>query len=112
LYELDNSGEGFEWIEADDYMHSMLIFLRKGRVASDQLLVVVNFTPSPHIGFRVGVPGPGWYAEKFNSDAGLYGGSGMGNLGGVHAEYIPTHGRRWSINVTVPPLAALIFAVE
>jgi 1,4-alpha-glucan branching enzyme len=112
LYELDNSAEGFEWIDADDYMHSVFTFLRKGRVPSDQLLIVVNFTPSPHIGFRVGVPGPGWYAEKFNSDAELYGGSGMGNLGGVHAEHVAVHGRRWSIGVTVPPLAALIFALE
>jgi 1,4-alpha-glucan branching enzyme len=112
LYELDNSSEGFEWIDADDYLHSLLIFVRKGRVPSDHVLVVVNFTPTPHINFRIGVPGPGWYAEKFNSDAELYDGSGMGNLGGVHAEHRLAHGRPWSIIVTVPPLATLIFALE
>ena len=112
LYELDNSGEGFEWIDADDYLHSLFIFVRKGRVASDHLLVVVNFTPTPHTHFRIGVPGAGWYAERFNSDAEAYDGSGMGNLGGVHAEPIVAHGRSWSIAVTVPPLATLIFAHE
>jgi hypothetical protein len=55
-------------------------------VPSDTVLVIVNFTPTPHKHFRVGVPGPGWYAEKLNSDAEIYDGSGMGNLGGAHAE--------------------------
>jgi 1,4-alpha-glucan branching enzyme len=112
LYELDNSGEGFEWIDADDYQHSVFLFRRKGRVHSDQLLIAVNFTPTPHQQFRIGVGGSGWYAERFNSDALLYGGSGMGNLGGVHAEAVPSHNRPWSIAVTLPPLAALIFALE
>jgi 1,4-alpha-glucan branching enzyme len=112
LYELDNSSEGFEWIDADDYQHSVFIFLRKGRVPSDHVLVIVNFTPTPHGNFRVGVPGPGWYAEKLNTDAALYAGSGMGNLGGVHAEHKPSHGRPWSIAVTLPPLAALIFTLD
>ncbi len=112
LFELDNSGDGFEWIDADDYLHSVFLYRRKGRVASDHLLVALNFTPAPHQGFRIGVPGPGWYAECFNSDALQYGGSGMGNLGGVHAEQKSAHGLHWSIAVTLPPLAALIFAVE
>jgi 1,4-alpha-glucan branching enzyme len=112
LSELDNSSEGFEWIDADDYLHSLLIFVRKGRVPSDHVVVVVNFTPTPHMNFRIGVPGPGWYAEKFNSDAELYDGSGMGNFGGLHAEQQLAHGRPWSIVVTVPPLATLIFALE
>ncbi len=112
LYELDTSSEGFEWVDADDYLHSVFSFRRKGRVTSEQLLVVINFTPTPHLNFRIGVPCPGWYAEKFNSDAVLYGGSGMGNLGGVHAEHKSAHGQQWSLGISLPPLAALIFANE
>jgi 1,4-alpha-glucan branching enzyme len=110
LYELDNSPEGFEWVDADNYLNSLFIYRRKGRVNADQLLVVLNFTPTPHAALRIGVAGPGFHAEKFNSDALHYGGSGMGNLGGVNAEQLPAHGREWSISVAVPPLAALIFA--
>jgi 1,4-alpha-glucan branching enzyme len=112
LSALDSSGEGFEWIDADDYLHSVFLYRRKGREQAEQLLIALNFTPTPHQGFRIGVPGPGWYAERFNSDALLYGGSGMGNFGGVHAEPVPSHNRPWSILVTLPPLAALIFAPE
>jgi 1,4-alpha-glucan branching enzyme len=112
LYELDTSSEGFEWIEADDYLHSMLVYVRKGRVASEHVLVVINFTPTPHVNFRIGVPSAGWYAERFNSDAEIYAGSGMGNFGGVHAEQVAAHGREWSIAITVPPLSALVFSHE
>jgi 1,4-alpha-glucan branching enzyme len=90
----------------------VFLYRRKGRVQADQLLIALNFTPAPHHQFRIGVSGPGWYAERFNSDALHYGGSGMGNLGGVHAEPVPSHNRPWSIAVTLPPLAALIFAPE
>jgi 1,4-alpha-glucan branching enzyme len=112
LWEQDHSTDGFEWVDADNYLQSLFVFRRKGRLPSDQLLVVVNFTPTPHIGLRIGVPEPQWYAEKFNSDAMHYGGGGMGNLGGVNAEPVPAHGRPWSLSITVPPLAALVFAAE
>ena len=68
-----------------------------------------NFTPVPRVGYRVGVPHGGYWREMLNSDAREYAGSGLGNLGGVHAEEIPTHGRPFSLKLTLPPLAALFF---
>ena len=59
--------------------------------------------------YRVGVPGPGWYQERLNTDAGVYGGSNVGNGGGVHAEAVPYHGRPYSLCLTLPPLATVIF---
>ena len=67
-------------------------------------------TPSERRDYRIGVPGPGYYAEKINTDALQYGGGGAGNLGGVLAEEIPAHGRPWSIHIMLPALAALIFS--
>jgi 1,4-alpha-glucan branching enzyme len=110
LFELDNSTEGFEWVDADNYAQSIFVFLRKGRISAEQLLVVVNMTPTEHRSFRIGVPGPGYYAERINTDALVYGGGGAGNLGGVIAEEIPAHGKPWSIHIMLPALAALIFS--
>jgi len=76
------------------------------------VLVVCNFTPVPRTGYRVGVPHGGYWREMLNSDAREYAGSGLGNLGGVSAEEIPTHGRPFSLKVTLPPLAALFFKLQ
>ena len=108
-YELDHSAEGFEWVDADNYLHSLFIYRRRGRVASEQLLVVLNFTPTPHVHLRIGVAETGFHTELFNSDARHYGGSGMGNCGGLEAEPVPAHGKPWSLSVAVPPLAVVIF---
>ncbi|MDR0781648.1 MAG: 1,4-alpha-glucan branching protein GlgB [Pseudomonadales bacterium] len=110
LYELDSSGEGFEWIEANAYEHSWFCYRRKGRVTGDEVVVLLNFTPTPHLGLRVGVPEGGWYYERLNTDAQEYGGSGAGNLGGLHAEPIPAHGLPWSLLVRLPGLAGLVFS--
>jgi 1,4-alpha-glucan branching enzyme len=67
-------------------------------------------TPAEYPTFRIGVPGPGYYPEKINTNALQYGGSGAGNLGGVMAEEIPAHGKPWSIPIMLPALAALIFS--
>jgi 1,4-alpha-glucan branching enzyme len=75
-------------------------------------VVVCNFTPVPRYGYRVGVPSGGFWRELLNSDAQEYGGSGMGNLGGVHADALPTHGRPFSVSLTLPPLSALFLKVE
>ena len=112
LYELDFSHDGFEWIEANDYLHSVFIYRRRGRIRSEQMIVVLNLTPVPHENFMIGVDGPGWYAERINTDSADYDGSGRGNCGGVHAVHIPSHGKAWSIAVQVPPLAALVFSTE
>ena len=74
--------------------------------------MVCNFTPVPRIGYRLGVPKGGFWRELLNSDAKEYGGSGMGNLGGVLAEENPVHGRPYSLSLTLPPLAAVFLKAE
>jgi 1,4-alpha-glucan branching enzyme len=109
LYERDFSPEGFRWIDCRDTDNSVYSFLRSAADPSDNLVFVVNFTPLPRMGYRVGVPGPGWYAEVLNSDAAAYGGSNMGNAGGLQAEEIAWQGYGWSLNLTLPPLSVLVF---
>ncbi len=98
---------GFEWVDLHDWEQSVVSFLRKGDVADDMVLVVCNFTPMPHVNYRVGVPCGGFWREMLNSDATIYGGSGQGNLGGVEATLIPAHGRSHSLSLTLPPLAVI-----
>jgi 1,4-alpha-glucan branching enzyme len=109
MHVLDNSPAGFEWVDANDNATSTVSLLRKSENPQDTVLVICNFTPVPRPGYRVGVPHGGYWREMLNSDAREYAGSGMGNLGGVHAEEIPTHGRPFSLKLTLPPLAALFF---
>jgi len=107
LHELDNDPAGFEWVDANDSGASVLSFLRKGKSAWDTVLVVCNFTPVPREKYVVGVPFDGYWRELLNSDAGEYGGSNVGNGGGVHAQDIPAHGRPHSLQLTLPPLSVL-----
>jgi len=109
LHELDFEWGGFEWVDCNDSLNSVLSYIRRGRSTEDTILVALNFTPVPRTDYRLGVPRPGHWKELLNSDAGEYGGSGQGNLGGVDAEPIPFHGKAQSINITLPPLAALLF---
>ena len=107
MHQMDDNAQGFEWIDADSSDQSLFCFLRRG--STSVVVAVVNMTPSVHAGHRVGVPGPGYYRELINTDALDYGGSGVGNAGGVQAEHHGSHGRTWSISVVVPPLATLLF---
>ena len=108
LHQLDFSPDGFEWIDGSDEQNSVIAFLRYGEQRSDPLLVVCNFTPVPRYDYRVGVPFAGAYDEIFNSDAALYGGSNVGNLGAVQSAPIVAHGRAHSLPLTLPPLAAIV----
>ena len=107
LHELDTDPAGFEWVDANDNETSVLSFLRKGKSATDTVLIVCNFTPVPRLEYQVGVPCGGYWRELLNSDAKDYAGSGMGNAGGVRADYRPGHGRPHSLRMTLPPLAVL-----
>jgi 1,4-alpha-glucan branching enzyme len=107
LHQVDFDWHGFEWLDANDADNSVLSFLRHGKDPASLLAVVVNATPVVREGYLIGVPQPGFYAEILNTDAGIYGGSNVGNLGGVSAEPIPHMGRPYSITLTLPPLAAL-----
>jgi 1,4-alpha-glucan branching enzyme len=111
LHEIDFDWHGFEWIDASDHESSTLAFLRRSR-GGDTVLVVCNFTPVPRLGYRVGVPTAGYWRELANSDALAYGGSGMGNLGGIGSQPVPAHGRPQSLTLTLPPLATVILKCE
>ena len=106
LYELDFSQAGFEWVDCHDAENSVLSFLRRPR-KGPPVLVVCNFTPVPRTNYVVGVPEGGYWREVLNSDATLYGGSGMGNLGGVDAAPVAAQGRFHSLALTLPPLGVL-----
>ncbi|BBL68282.1 1,4-alpha-glucan branching protein GlgB [Methanoculleus chikugoensis] len=112
LHERDADPAGFEWVDFSDIEKSVVSYLRRGRSADDVALVVCNFTPVPRYGYRVGVPFGGLWKEVLNSDAIEYGGSGVGNLGGVEAERVPAHGRPCSLSLTLPPLGAVVFLPE
>jgi 1,4-alpha-glucan branching enzyme len=112
LHELDCDGAGFEWIDCNDSQQSVISFIRRGRATGDIILIVGNFTPVPRFNYRLGVPRSGFWQELLNSDAREYGGSGLGNLGGVEAKPISVHGRPYSLNLTLPPLAILFFKSE
>ena len=84
-------------------------YLRRGRDPDELVVVVGNFTPVLRDNYRIGVPRPGRYVERLNTDAGIYGGSGVGNLGAVEAEPVPMHGHPCSLRLRLPPLGVLIF---
>jgi 1,4-alpha-glucan branching enzyme len=111
LHQIDFDAPGFEWIDANDAENSVLAYLRKARDGSS-LLVVANFTPLPRLNYLVGVPRAGHWRELLNSDAPLYGGSGMGNYGGLDSVPVAAHGRFQSLNMTLPPLALLVLRHE
>ena len=109
LHELDNQPGGFDWIDCTDSAQSIISFVRRGKSTDDVILGVLNFTPVPRLGYRVGVPGPGFWTEILNTDAGHYGGSNIGNAGGVYAEYTPQHNQPFSLMLNLPPLGAVFF---
>ncbi len=116
LHQVDFSWEGFQWIDLHDVDQSAVTFLRRAKAddpaAAECVVVAANFTPVPREGYRVGVPVPGFYKELLNSDADAYGGSNMGNQGGLPADEIPWQGQPYSLLITLPPLAVVFFKPE
>jgi 1,4-alpha-glucan branching enzyme len=112
LHDYDTDPKGFEWIDCNDNAASTISLLRKSRSPKQDVVVVCNFTPVPRLEYRLGVPAGGYWRELLNSDGKEYGGSGMGNAGGVMAEELPVHGRPYSLNLILPPLAALFLKAE
>ncbi|MCH7726847.1 MAG: alpha amylase C-terminal domain-containing protein, partial [Planctomycetes bacterium] len=92
-----------------DYDDSTLSFIRRAKDPSDFVVVALNFTPVPRHGFRLGVPENLWYQEIFNSDSMHYAGGNLGNFPGVQAQDTPSHGRPYSVELTLPPLATVVF---
>ena len=109
MYEQDSEQAGFEWIDCNDNQRSLVSLLRFGKDRQRQVVFICNFTPVPRHNYRVGIPSGGVWKEALNSDAPLYGGSGQGNFGTMQASPLPMHGRPYSLNITVPPLATVVF---
>lgn len=110
LYEVDYQWQGFEWVDFRDVDNSIIAFLRRPKDRNKpHLLFCCNFTPVPHQSYRLGVPDPGTWREIFNSDAGEYGGSGMGNGGAAATTNVSYQGHYHSLLVTLPPLGVVVF---
>jgi 1,4-alpha-glucan branching enzyme len=108
LYQRDCEPDGFQWLKVDEDALSVFAWLRRGE--DDRfVLVVCNFTPSVHYDFRIGVPAPGFYRERLNTDSEAYWGGNLGNSGGVMAAAEPWDGEPCSVRILLPPLATLIF---
>jgi 1,4-alpha-glucan branching enzyme len=113
LHRGDADPRGFQWIVGDDRDQSVFAFCRHaldGRSAP--VVAAINFTPVPRHGYRVGVPHGGRWRELLNTDAADYGGSGVGNFGGVEAQAQPCHGHPYSVELAIPPLGALWLQAE
>ncbi|MEH1015191.1 1,4-alpha-glucan branching protein GlgB [Micromonospora sp. CPCC 206060] len=106
LWSQDTTPAGFRWIVGDDAGNNVAAFVR---IAPDgaTLVCVANFAATPHEGYRIGLPAAGTWSEILNTDADHYGGSGVGNLGAVHAEHVPWHGLPASVSLRLPPLGVL-----
>ena len=100
--------EGFEWIESNDQSNSVISYIRKGETAKQQVIVILNLTPAPRDGYRIGVPLPGVWKTLFNSDKDEFGGSNYPVSGATMTEEINWQGKAFSIAINLPPLSALI----
>lgn len=109
LYEDDFKSDGFQWVDFSDALNSVLSFYRISKDKKQILLFTFNMTPTVHYNYIVGVPEPGMWKEIFNSDADEYGGSGIGNMGGMESGQKPYKNWGHSIKVTLPPLAVNIY---
>jgi 1,4-alpha-glucan branching enzyme len=112
MHQLDCEADGFEWIDCNDSDQSVIAFLRKSRDGRGTIIAVCNFTPVIRNHYRVGVPEPGFYRERLNTDAQAYGGGNVGNEGGVMATEEGMHGRPYGVTLRLPPFAAVILEHE
>jgi 1,4-alpha-glucan branching enzyme len=107
LWEVDFSHEGFQWLEANDAQDNVVAFARLPADGERPLVFVCNLSPVPRPGYRVGMPRAGRWVEAVNTDSAYYGGTDVGNLGGVDAEGVPWHDQPFSAEITLPPLGAI-----
>jgi 1,4-alpha-glucan branching enzyme len=112
LHEQDSEPAGFAWMDCSDAEQSVVAFARFARDRHRLTICVCNFTPVPRREYRIGVPRPGYYREVLNSDSAFYGGSDMGNGGGIPSEPVPWHGQPHSLRLTLPPLSAVWLTPE
>ena len=107
LHQVDFDPAGFQWIDCNDSDNSVVSFIRRASAPDDFVVAVVNFTPVPRDGYRIGVPAAGAYQEVLNSDSDVYGGSNLGNAGAVFTEPVASHGHADSLRLSLPPLGFL-----
>ena len=107
LHQIDGDWRGFEWIDVSDADNSLISYIRRGKNADDFVVVILNFTPAVHHGYQIGVPKDGEYKVVMNTDSEYYGGSNAGDSV-IKAKWGEWHNQPAYINVTIPPLAALI----
>jgi len=112
LYEKDFESNGFEWIDCQNSRQGIISFIRRAKTTNEIILVVCNMTPDVWKNYRIGVPEAGDWHEILNSDAKEYGGSGAGNPESVKADPVSSHGRKFSLSLNIPPLAAVFFKHE
>jgi 1,4-alpha-glucan branching enzyme len=112
LHEKDCDPSGYHMIDCNDHQRNVLAFARFGLNRNEPVICVFNFTPTPHHHYRIGVPAAGYYTELLNSDATLYEGSGMGNMGGVQAQSGHVHSFDHFIELTLPPLSCMFFKLK
>jgi 1,4-alpha-glucan branching enzyme len=112
LWRTDYDPDGFYWIDCSDQDNSVLSFVRQEPQRTGELAVILNLTPVPRGAYRVGLPRPGRWREVLNSDAAIYGGGNVGNLGGVLTEDLKCHNQSWSAELTLPPLGVVVLRPE
>jgi 1,4-alpha-glucan branching enzyme len=112
LHQRDSVPTGFRWVIGDDSANSVFAFLRFGDDDHRMVLVVCNMTPIPRADYRIGVPRPGYWRELLNTDAGVYGGSNVGNAGGITSVATSMHGEAQSLLLTLPPLATIFLSPD
>jgi len=111
LHEKQFNAEGFEWIAYDDSQNSIISYIRKGIDPKDELIVVCNFTPIPQDNYKIGMPRKGKLVELFNSDNEKYSGSGVGNAKSIPIKAEPSHHRKFSASLVLPPLSVVVFKI-
>ncbi|MBJ2124071.1 1,4-alpha-glucan branching protein GlgB [Flavobacterium sp. IB48] len=109
LYEKQFTGDGFEWINYSDHQNAVLSYIRKGNNPDDNIIVVCNFTQVVRENYRIGIPRKGKLQEIFNSDAKLYGGSGIENSKILKTDSISYDGRDFSAELVLPPLSVTVY---
>lgn len=112
LHEVDFDWHGFAWINADDRDRSVFSWIRRGKNPDDFIVAVMNWTPVVYEAYQIGVPQGGAYRELINSDADIYGGSNVGNLGAVEATEGPMNGQPFTLSLRVPPLGVVYLKPE
>ena len=111
LYEKQFSGDGFEWINYSDHQNAILSYIRKGNNPNENLIVVCNFTEVVRENYRIGIPKKGKLKEIFNSDATIYGGSGVENSNALKIETVAYDGRDFSVALILPPLSVTVYSL-